>query len=69
MNIQLDHIHPVTMIPPKMSVFDYCGIVKERKAILSFKKYKKLRKKPYWGYHFWTEGYCIETVGSDLGMI
>jgi putative transposase len=25
MNIQPDHIHLITMIPPKISVSDYCG--------------------------------------------
>ena len=30
MNIQPDHIHLLTMIPPKISVSDYCGMVKGR---------------------------------------
>ena len=49
MNIQLDHIHLITMIPPKISVSDYRGIVKGRTAIRVFNKYKDLKKKPYWG--------------------
>jgi len=69
MNVQPDHIHLVTMIPPKISVSDYCGIVKGRTAIRVFNKYKELRQKPYWGNHFWTEGYCVDTVGLDSEMI
>jgi putative transposase len=69
MNIQPDHIHLITMIPPKISVSDYCGIVKGRTAIRIFNKFKELKKKPYWGNHFWTEGYCVDTVGLDAEMI
>ena len=69
MNIQPDHIHLITMIPPKISVSDYCGIVKGRTAIRIFNKYKDLKQKPYWGNHFWTEGYCVDTVGLDTEMV
>jgi len=69
MNIQPDHIHLITMIPPKISVSDYCGTVKGRTAIRIFNKFKDLKKKPYWGNHFWTEGYCVDTVGLDAEMI
>jgi putative transposase len=69
MNIQPAHIHLVTMIPPKLSISDYCGIVKGRTAIRVFNKYKELKQKPYWGNHFWTEGYCVDTVGLDSEMI
>jgi REP element-mobilizing transposase RayT len=29
----------------------------------------QLRKKPYWGNHFWAKGYCLDTVGMDAHMI
>ena len=69
MNVQPDHIHLLTMIPPKIAVSDYCGMVKGRTAIRVFNKFKDLKKKPYWGNHFWTEGYCVDTVGLDSDMI
>ncbi len=69
MSIQPDHIHLVTMIPPKISVSEYCGIVKGRTAIRVFNKQKDLKKNPYWGNHFWTEGYYVDTVGLDSEMI
>ena len=28
-----------------------------------------LREKPYWGNHFWSKGYCVDTVGLDSEMI
>jgi putative transposase len=24
-----------------------------------------LKKKPYWGNHFWSRGYCVTTIGID----
>ncbi len=69
MNIQPDHVHLLVMIPPKVSVSDYCGMVKGRSAIRVFNKFKELKQRPYWGNHFWTESYCVDTVGLDSEMI
>ncbi len=41
------------------------GIVKGKTAIMLFKSYKSLKKKPYWGNHFWARGYFVSTVGID----
>ena len=65
MNIQPDHVHVLAMVPPKISISDYCGIVKGRTAIRVFNKYRNLKDKPYWGNHFWIEEYCVDTVGLD----
>ena len=32
---------------------------------MMFKSYPTLRKKPYWGNHFWSRGYFVSTVGVD----
>lgn len=65
LNIQPDHVHLVCSIPPKLSVSDYMGILKGKTAIMLFKSYPSLRKKPYWGNHFWSRGYFVSTVGVD----
>ena len=65
LNIQSDHVHLLVMIPPKLSVSDYVGIVKGRTAIRVFNKFQHLKRKPYWGNHFWAKGYCVDTVGLD----
>jgi putative transposase len=65
LNIQPDHIHIVCSIPPKLSVSDFMGILKGKTAITMFKNYQSLRKKPYWGNHFWSRGYFVSTVGID----
>ncbi|RJY11128.1 transposase [Parashewanella spongiae] len=44
-------------------------ILKGRTAIRIFKQFPHIRKKPYWGNHFWAKGYCVDTVGIDAEMI
>ncbi len=34
-----------------------------------FNKFPELKQRPYWGNHFWVEGYCVDTVGLDSEMI
>jgi len=45
------------------------GTVKGRTAIRVFKQFPYLKTKPYWGNHFWAQGYCVDTVGLDAEMI
>ena len=42
LSVQIDHVHVVCMIPPKVSISDYVGIVKGRTAIRVLKKYPDL---------------------------
>ena len=69
LNVQIDHVHIVVMVPPKVSISDLAGILKGRTAIRIFKQFPHLKKKPYWGNHFWAPGYCVDTVGLDEEMI
>ena len=41
------------------------GILKGKTAIKIFKSFSGLKKKPYWGNHFWSRGYCSSTIGLD----
>ena len=65
LNVQIDHIHVLVMIPPKLAVSKYVGTVKGRAAIRIFNRFRHLKHKPYWGNHFWTKGYCADTIGLD----
>jgi putative transposase len=69
LNVQIDHIHIVCSIPPKVSVSELLGTLKGKLAIKIFKSYHKLKQKPYWGNHFWSRGYFVATVGIDEDMI
>ena len=65
LNVQVDHIHLVCSIPPKVSVSELLGTLKGKLAIKLFKSYPNLKQKPYWGNHFWSRGYFVTTVGVD----
>ena len=69
LNVQPDHVHVVCSIPPKFSVSEILGIVKGKIAMRIFKSYPELKRKPYWGNHFWARGYFISTIGLDSEMI
>jgi REP element-mobilizing transposase RayT len=45
------------------------GTLKGKLAIKLFKSYPDLKKRPYWGNHFWAKGYFVSTVGLDSEMI
>jgi putative transposase len=69
LNVQKDHVHLVAMIPPKVSISDLMGRVKGQTAMKVFRQFRELRRKPYWGNHFWAKGYCVDTIGLDAEMI
>ena len=69
MNVQPDHVHLVVSIPPKVSVSEFMGTMKGKLAIKLFKSYPGLKKKPYWGNHFWARGYFVSTIGIDEDKI
>ncbi len=68
-NVQRDHVHLVLMIPPKVAVSELMGRLKGQTSMRMFHEFRELRKKPYWGNHFWARGYCVDTVGLDADMI
>ena len=69
LNVQRNHVHVVVSVPPKVSISTLMGMLKGKTAIKIFKSYPALKKKPYWGNHFWARGYCSSTIGLDEEMI
>ena len=69
LNVQPDHVHLLVSIPPKLSVSGLMGVLKGRTAIRIFTSFPFLKKKPYWGNHFWAKGYCVDSVGLNSEMI
>ena len=65
LNVQCDHVHLLAMVPPKVSISEFVGTIKGRTAIRIFNRFRELKRKPYWGNHFWARGYCVDTVGLD----
>ena len=69
LNVQTDHIHLLVRVPPKISISKLMGTLKGKTAIRVFHKCPRLKTKPYWGNHFWANGYCVDTVGINEEMI
>ena len=69
LNVQRDHVHLVVMIPPKVSVSNLVGRLKGQTSMKLLNQFRQMRTKPYWGNHFWSKGYCVDTVGLDADMI
>jgi putative transposase len=69
LNVQIDHVHLLVNMPPKLSISALMGVLKGRTAIRLFNVFPHMRKKPYWGNHFWAKGYCVDTVGLNSEMV
>lgn len=69
LNVQVDHVHLLVKVPPKVSISNLMGTVKGKCALRVFTRFPYLKQKPYWGNHFWAKGYCVDTVGVDADMI
>jgi len=69
LNIPMDHVHLLALVPPKVSISGYVGTIKGRTAIRVFNRFQKLKEKPYRGNRFWTRGYCVDIVGLDSEMV
>ena len=63
-----DHIHVCVSLPPKHSVSQVMGYVKGKSAIQIHRKFLG-RNKNMTGFHFWSRGYCVSTVGLDEQMV
>jgi len=69
MNVKEDHIHMILFMPPRLSISEVMGMLKGNTAIKFFKSFPTLKKKPYWGNHFWSRGYYISSIGLDENKI
>jgi putative transposase len=69
LSVQPDHIHLACSIPPKISVSSFVGFLNGKLAIKVFRSYPRLKKKPYWGNHFWARGYFVTTFGVDAEIV
>ena len=65
LNVQVDHIHMVIIIPPRYSVSDVIGRLKGRSASKLRKRFAWL-KEVYWKENIlWSPGYFVSTVGLN----
>ncbi|TOH28635.1 IS200/IS605 family transposase, partial [Vibrio parahaemolyticus] len=60
--VQVDHVHLVVKVPPKLSISKLMGVLKGKIALKLFSKFPHLRKNRFWGNHFWQRGYFVDSV-------
>ena len=69
MNIKVDHIHMVMVIPSKYAVSEVIGKVKQYTASKMRDKFEWLEK-VYWKERVvWSPGYFVSTIGLDEKQI
>jgi putative transposase len=69
LNVQIDHLHMVMIIPPKYSVSEVIGRIKGRTASNLRKKFRWLER-VYWKENVvWSPGFFVSTVGLDEEQI
>lgn len=68
-NHDVDHIHILAVIPPRMSVSEVVRIIKSNTSKDIKKKFSFL-KDVYWGTDgIWSDGYFVSTVGINEEII
>ena len=67
-HLMTDHIHMLISIPPKYSVSQVIGYMKEKSAIHIARAYVG-RRKNFTGQQFWARGYYVSTVGLDEEVV
>ena len=63
-----DHVHMLVRIPPKYSVSEIMGYLKEKSSLMIFDRHANLKYK-YGNRHFWCRGYYVDTVGKNAKKI
>jgi len=67
-SIQDDHVHLVSVIPPKYSVSSVVGKIKANTSREIRKEFPWL-KKVYWGSEFWSPGFFSSKLGINEDII
>jgi putative transposase len=68
-NIQIDHVHLVIVIPPRVAVAKVVSFLKSQSGKRLKAKFAFLHK-VYWdGGSIWSRGYCVSTIGLNEKQI
>ena len=63
-----DHLHLLVSIPPYMSIAQFVGTLKSKRALMIFERHVNLKYK-YGSRNFWCRGYYVDTVGKNAKKI
>ncbi len=64
-NVQLDHIDLVVVIPPRVSVASVVQYMKSQTSKKLKEKFEFMRKAIYGRSGIWSRGYCVSSIGMD----
>ena len=64
-NVPLDHVHMVIVIPPRVSVADAIQFIKSQSGKLLKAKFPFLEQVMWGRSGIWSRGYCVSTVGLN----
>lgn len=65
LNVQLDHIHMVIVIPPRIAVADAIQFIKSRSSKIIKAKFPFLKEVYRNQDGMWSRGYCVSTIGLN----
>ena len=65
LNVQVDHVHMVVVIPPKYAVARVVQYIKSRSAKELKTKFPFLKKVYFSRGGIWSRGYCVSCIGLD----
>jgi putative transposase len=63
-NVQLDHVHMVAIIPPRLAVASVIQFIKSTTGKLMPERFPSIKKAIRNG-GIWSRGYCVSTVGLN----
>jgi len=65
LNVQVEHVHMVIVIPPKYAVARVVQYIKSRSAKALKAKFPPLKKVYFSRGGIWSRGYCVSCIGLD----
>src|SRR5665213_1246391 len=65
LNVQLDHVHMVIVVPPRVDVASVVQYIKSQSAKLLKAKFPFLEKVYHTGDGIWSRGYCVSSIGLN----
>ena len=65
LNVQVDHVHMVVVIPPKYAVARVVQYIKSRSGKELKAKFPFLKKVYFSRGGIWSRGYCVSCIGLD----
>ena len=64
-NVQVDHVHMIMLIPPRIAISDVMQFMKSRTGLLLREKFGTITRTIKSEGGLWSRGYCVSSVGLN----